>query len=484
MPPFLPSEILGMIISFIYDIESLLALRQVNKVWHDAVDYILGQILYVDMLNKNLVRLNSVSQTENLRNNVRTLVLNLPDRPVWNCFSDSDPLSRDLVTLPEQETREFNRVQVLVHMIRSRVSQDRNFLFPKLAHLAIQFRPPPILKTKYLCSPATRGYHLKDIFSDTVMSFHGYHGLNELSILNMPIEFSLPFWISPSTILNWQQVGKVMREFRLKTLRMSFLGPKIWPYQNGDRARAPSARANHLLACTVKETLRHLSLSYWGFYMKNSPGYGVGELHLPHLQSLELRSCGFTSSQSLVWILSHSDTLRSLKFDDCAIVYSMELAPGSKGEFGSQSIDVGIVGGRVYQLYRLVWADWFQQLANGLPHLQRFDFGSSRIRAPGEIGPKFESETLEGPRFGHTNEFLFGIFPDRYLEMKDGAGETPWVLRIVPSQRRFKEPPDVDQPDISALRQLLAITGQVVRESDISSHAAQVVDLIGSVKRY
>lgn len=217
--------------------------------------------------------------------------------------------------------------------------------------------------------------------------------------------------------------------------------------------------------------------------MKNSPGYAAEDLHLPHLQSLELRSCGFTSSQTLEWILSHSDTLGSLKLDDCAIVYSMELAPGSKSEFGSPNVDIGIDGGRVYQLYRLVWANWFQQLANGLPHLRRFDFGSSRVRAPGENGPRFESETLEGPKFGHTNDFLFGLFPDRYLEMKDGAAETQWVLRTVPKQRQFGERPDVDQPDISALRQLLVITGQVVRESDTSNHAAKVVDLFGSVER-
>lgn len=84
MPPFLPPEILGMVIFFIFDIETLLALRLVNRVWRDAVDNIPGQLLYVDILNKNLARLDSVSHTENLRKNVRTLVLNLPDRPIWN----------------------------------------------------------------------------------------------------------------------------------------------------------------------------------------------------------------------------------------------------------------------------------------------------------------------------------------------------------------------------------------------------------------
>ncbi|KAJ5901027.1 uncharacterized protein N7473_005097 [Penicillium subrubescens] len=480
MPPFLPPEILGMILSFIFDIESLLALRLVNKVWRDAVDYSVRKPLYVDLLNKNLVRFYDATKLEeNFRNQVRTLIWNLPDRPIWNCFSISDPLSQDLEGLSGS-----NRLQLLMTMVvNMRIFEGRDFFFPNLTHLAIHFRPPPIFDTTCLCSPAMKGYHLKDVFSKLIMGLDGFHGLSELSLLNIPIEFSLPFWISPANVDQWLPVGRIMREFGLKSLRMSYLAPKIWPYRNDDRARAPSARANHLLICTVKDTLRHLSLSNWGFYMKNSPGYLADELHLPHLQSLELRSCGFTSSQTLEWILSHSDTLRSLKFDDCAIIYSMELAPGSRADYLLDDINLGVEGGRVYQLYKLLWAAWFQRLARGLPHLQQFDFGSSRVRAPGERGPKFKSETLVGPRFGHTTDFLFGLFPDRYLEMKDGANEYPWVLRLISKLRKFEDRPVADEADISALRQLLAVTGQVVQENDTSNHAAKVVDLMGVIER-
>lgn len=89
MPPFVPPEILGMILSFIFDIESLLALRLVNKVWRDAVDYFVGQPLYVDLLNKNLVRLYSATKSDRLRKRVRTLVWNLPDRPIWHVSASS-----------------------------------------------------------------------------------------------------------------------------------------------------------------------------------------------------------------------------------------------------------------------------------------------------------------------------------------------------------------------------------------------------------
>lgn len=45
------------------------------------------------------------------------------------------------------------------------------------------------------------------------------------------------------------------------------------------------------------------------------------------LESLELRGCGFTPDCQINWILRHSPILRSLKFDDCAIVHRLVLWP-------------------------------------------------------------------------------------------------------------------------------------------------------------
>lgn len=82
MPLYLPPEILGMIISWIFDVETLLALRLVDRGWRDIVDFYASQCLYVDIMSKNLKRLNDVLKTASLRNQVRTLVWNLPDRPM------------------------------------------------------------------------------------------------------------------------------------------------------------------------------------------------------------------------------------------------------------------------------------------------------------------------------------------------------------------------------------------------------------------
>jgi hypothetical protein len=216
--------------------------------------------------------------------------------------------------------------------------------------------------------------------------------------------------------------------------------------------------------------------------MKNPPGAMALDIHLPLLESLELRSCGFTCNDTLNWIIKHGSTLLSLKFDDCAIIYCMELAVTSKAEPNSVCISTENEGGRVYQRYWLRWDIWFQALAYGLPHLKRFDFGSSRVRALGEEGPKFKSEASEGPKFGRVNKFLFGLFPDRYLEMKDGSVRAPWILKTRGQRPYYKEPPVADEPDLAMLRRLLEHTGQVVQENDKSSHASSVDSLIGWVE--
>lgn len=235
---------------------------------------------------------------------------------------------------------------------------------------------------------------------------------------------------------------------------------------------------------SISQTLRYLSLSYWGCYMKNTPWRLGSETKLPRLKSLELRSCGFTSTKVLLWILDHADTLRSLKLDDCAIIYSMELCPSSKAEESAIQISREVDGCRVYQMYTGLWEQWFRALVNGLPHLRRFEFGSSRVRAPGEQGPRFKSESSVGPKFGRTNQFLFGLFPDRYLEMKDGTADIPWILRPLGQRRKFKDPPQSDDVDCLALRHLLQVIGQAVEEDVTSSHAAKVRGLMGSVEPF
>lgn len=83
MPSFVPVEILGVIISFIFDIESLFALRLVNRMWYNAVSRFDTHYLYVDLLSKNLDRFDDqVSKSKELNKLLRTLIWIIPDRPV------------------------------------------------------------------------------------------------------------------------------------------------------------------------------------------------------------------------------------------------------------------------------------------------------------------------------------------------------------------------------------------------------------------
>lgn len=229
-------------------------------------------------------------------------------------------------------------------------------------------------------------------------------------------------------------------------------------------------------------TLRHLSITCWGFYMKNITGrvYGCG--FLPELRTLELRGCGFTSDIQLEWLLRHKN-LCSLTLDDCAIVYKLTLRDRNPTKEPSNSVDLVIEKGHAVQEYKMRWSVFFSRLM-GLPGLRHFQIGSSRVRSPGEEGPDFKSESKEGPALRQPSaKFLFGLFPDRYLQMADGSPACEWVLR---SPKETMATPEwlsnTQRTDRNALRVLLEYINQEVVENDESDHAGYVEKLVGKVK--
>lgn len=204
------------------------------------------------------------------------------------------------------------------------------------------------------------------------------------------------------------------------------------------------------------------------------------DFHIPNLESLELRACTFTSEVGFKWILAHRSTLQSLKFDDCAILYCLQTPPDNP--FISQTLakKVEIKHGLKMGLCQLRWQEWFHKFRAGLPNLTNFQFGSSRIRAPGEEGPVSEAERVNGPRFGQKAKFLLGLFPDRYLEMKQNLEEAPWILD--PPAETYKKRPQCDKADLVALRLLLKHTKQYVDENSTSDHAGYVENLLGRIR--
>jgi hypothetical protein len=135
-------------------------------------------------------------------------------------------------------------------------------------------------------------------------------------------------------------------------------------------------------------TLRHLSLTCWGFYKVEWTRFGnyVGrdQTLLPNLKSLELGGCIFISDLELNWILAHKNTLRSLKFDDCVMIYCLQMDLDNDFANLSRATRAETNGNVRLQFFHSRWQEWFHKFRAGLPHLNDFQFGSSRIRAPGE----------------------------------------------------------------------------------------------------
>jgi hypothetical protein len=167
--------------------------------------------------------------------------------------------------------------------------------------------------------------------------------------------------------------------------------------------------------------------------------------------------------------------LQILILEDCAIVRNLATRRCNEGPDSSHYIKLGKV-----QLYEVQWAQWFEKLKE-LPDLRNFQIGSSRIRLPGERGPRFLSEINEGPPYAMPSDrFMYGLFPDRYLTMAEGRVECPWILRYyTPSQPGY---PAFDGSDRNALRSFLRKIDQSVKEDVDSNHAGRVRELIGHVE--
>lgn len=135
------------------------------------------------------------------------------------------------------------------------------------------------------------------------------------------------------------------------------------------------------------------------------------------------------------------------------------------------------------QVYETRWSKYFYRIKESL-HLRHFAFGSSRVRQPGEEGPVFDSELYVGPALRQPSApFLFGLFRDRYLYMRDADPDCGWVLRT-PSDK-MKMPiwlRQANREDRDALRILLKHLRLKVDENATSNHAGYVERLIGRVK--
>lgn len=331
------------------------------------------------------------------------------------------------------------------------------------------------------------------------------NNLDALSIQCLPIQVRFPGAEDGES----ESFKRAITKLRLKTLKIglvsstvwnrdpdwvSSLPPRIWETKlmNNGQTSADQHFGDPpwFWVESTTMTLRNLSITCWGFYIRNIAGaFCHAGFSFPFLESLELRGCGFTADFQLNWIIRHGRTLRSLKFDDCAIVHRLVLWPQPRGRIMADhchaSLRIVDDGPRdKVRLYNSRWAQYFDRMKNELPQLKHFEMGSSRVRAPGEEGPSFKSEVHDGPPFNKPPQFLFGLFPDRYLKMSEvtGCPCCSWMLQNVKQQRPKRQGLILDNPDRDALRKLLQKIGQSVQEDTDSDHSGYVRGLMGRVK--
>ena len=144
----------------------------------------------------------------------------------------------------------FDRMKKLSSSLKNYTLKDGVFPFPNIAHIAIHFRPPPITGGLWVCSGYERSDHLNSTFKHIFGGFEGLHNLRELSILNIPIDLSIPEWNTIATVNTWMLASRVLGNFRLQSLRLSFLGPSVWQFKYS----------------TVSDVWEFSSQSYYQFY--------------------------------------------------------------------------------------------------------------------------------------------------------------------------------------------------------------------------
>lgn len=350
---------------------------------------------------------------------------------------------------------------------------------PHLRHLAVHFRP---MKEEFRTSEIShleRKAGADKVLASIRQTLQQASKLEQLSIHNVPI--SARFAWTPgrpykrTQDFSWQWSG-------LESLKIGYVDVDIGTRPNQNKRLEASEQKILFEKLTppipthaFSFYLRHLSISCWGFYGRRSL---MDFPHFRSLKSLELRGVAFTSGFDLDWIERHSSNLRSLVLIDCAIVYRLDLKRKSIDVFHPK-VHIVPNGRKGVQYYKARWHDWFKVLRTNLA-LENFQIGSNRVRASGEMGPVFESETRKGPGFQETPQFLFGLFPDRYLMMNEGNSRTPWKLECPNAPQ--KPPPKCDLKDLSALSQLMDKIGQLVEGDTTSRHAGYVRKWMGHVR--
>ncbi|KAJ6036888.1 hypothetical protein N7540_001167 [Penicillium herquei] len=459
--PFIPYEIMMMILILIPNIETVYVLRLLNQNWRKGVNAYLKKITTCDWRRRSQQGLEKKLEDKNATRRIRNVVMKFPD----NHFHQDYNTKRSGRAIKFQRffkgtvprLPELQSLRIEVETIRSAPKKTRDYFVDKREYIQ------GLMKSVF------------DVLEKTPK-------LKTFSTNMMPFYATLPV-MDPRR----KTPSEILKELPLESLKLGYSGvesDKECFFTDG------FIESTKYWLQPLGSRLRNLSITCWGFNLLNLSGLIHEESSelpiLDQLESLELRGHAFFKDNVLNWILASGKRLTTLVLDDCAIVYGAQagVIPREAGRVASVSFwredddeFVHIV------LNESRWSKWFNLFKEGLPKLNYFRMGNSRIRRPGEHGPFYASE-----RFGTRPPYLvpktmFGLFADRYLGRYDELADVPlWVLDF-PADTNMVTPGSQDlAADLAALRSLFAHIGQTVEEDANSDHAGYVRGLVGHVR--
>ncbi|KAJ5697700.1 F-box domain-containing protein [Penicillium malachiteum] len=456
--PYLPFEIIWMILTFVPNIETLFVLRLLNTDWFAAVNTRLQEVIFCDWRRRGQQRLEHAARNLAVARQVRDLVVKFPD----------DHFHQDY------DTKRNGRAIKLQRFFKNKVPR-----LTELESLCIR------VETIRAAPQKTRDYFIdKRDYIDGLMKtiFEVLARTPKLKAFSTDM---LPHYaFLPAMGNRSASAFEILRNLGLESLKLGYTTAE------SDKECDSYVEPTRNWLVPLGQRLRHLSITCWGFNLLDMRGFITDEgCNLPtldQLESLELRGHAFFEDDVLNWILASGKRLTTLILDDCAIVYGAQAGLLPK-EAGRTAV-VSFWRADDDQFVHIVlndsrWSKWFNLFKEGLPKLSYFRMGNSRIRRPGEHSPFYASE-----RFGTRPPFMvpktmFGLFADRYLGRYDEFADVPlWVLDF-PADTNMVSPGSDDlAADLEALRGLFAHIGQTVPEDATSDHAGYVRGLVGHVQ--
>ncbi|KAJ5223383.1 hypothetical protein N7468_007925 [Penicillium chermesinum] len=343
-----------MVAEHVNDPKALFNLSLVNHAWHNAAKLVLRKVhVSIDWTDPTRDSLSQMLAGPTQGSMIRSLMIIFPNHPCLNVRYFLDTLPLVLIFLLEvnggrgKHSTGYGRARY--HSFKKYVLETVPRI-PELRYLTVHFRPPreSLGPFRYTQKDKLLAHtFLIDAISKILLE---RSDIRELSIQGLPIYARFPN-SNRSYSHPEHDTNVILAKQRLQAFKIGLVANDVWaPSPRVGSDEDPNASPQALTSSQEPElpipvekiikgppispwssrnTLRHISLTSWGFYQKlRTPSRGVDRnIHtsfFPALESLELRGFGINNDSSMHgWIFASKLTLRSLKLIDCAIIHQM-----------------------------------------------------------------------------------------------------------------------------------------------------------------